>query len=88
MNIVGKTTDDKIVLSGVYNFHSTHGLPLPTLFEKLDEHGYIPCWVHFFAEAKKNGVNFERLRGKLHIPVSDIYGKKTWMIVNKCLDWM
>jgi len=85
MNIVGKTPDDKFVLSGVYDFHSTHGLPLDMLFETLYQNGYIPSWIHFFSEADKNGANFKRLRNKLHLPVVDIYGKDIWRIVDRCL---
>ena len=88
IQIKGITTDKQFVVSGVYDFHSTYGLPLEELFSMLKALEYIPSWTHFFAEAIENGVNLSRLQNKLRMPVIDIYGKDMWEVVEKCFSYL
>lgn len=73
---VGKTTDDKIVVAGVYEFYETYGLPLDSLFDSLNQKNQIPCWISFYKEAKFAGMKHERILSKLEESISDVYGKE------------
>lgn len=74
--IVGKTADGKLVVSGVYEFHETYGMPLPFLFDVLRERDMIPDWINFYEWARKNGMKHSRILSKLKDPIEDSYGRK------------
>lgn len=78
LKIVGKTTDNKLVLSGVFDFHCTHGLPLDILFDRLLENDCVPSWQHYAQEASRNGMKTLKLISKTKLAVLDTFGKDAW----------
>lgn len=76
--IVGKTTDSKLVISGVLRFEETYGLPLEIIFEYLQENNLVPSWLHIMEESRKQGVNESKFLTKLETCVVSVYGKDYW----------
>lgn len=76
LRIVGITTDGKTVVSGVFRFHETEGLPLDILFEALRMKDAQPDWTSFYREALSAGMTPERIFAKLDPALSDIYGSE------------
>ncbi len=74
LKIVGRTTDGKDVLSGVFRFYETEGLPLDVLFEALLLKEALPCWTSFFQEALAAGMAPERIFAKLDPAIVDVFG--------------
>lgn len=72
--VVGKTTDNKLVVTEVYKLYETHGIPLDIIFEFLNNHNMIPDWNMFCIEATNAGIKIERVLGMLADPISDTYG--------------
>lgn len=70
----GTTTDGKRVVSGVYRFFETHGLPLDVVLTLLREDNAVPCWLSFHREARTAGMRHERILAKLDEAVCDAYG--------------
>lgn len=63
--VVGKTTDGKLCLSGVYNFFETVGLPLDLIIEILYDKGYIPAWDNFYHEAAMSKMKHSSIMIKI-----------------------
>lgn len=74
MNIVGRTVDGKTVVSGVYRFFETHGLPLDVVLSTLREKHHVPCWMSLYRECASAGMGHERILDKLEAAISDSYG--------------
>jgi hypothetical protein len=71
---VGVTRDGKPVISGVYEFHETYGMPLEGLFGWLADHNMVPDWLDVYRWAKKNGMEHDRIINKLRDPIEDAWG--------------
>jgi hypothetical protein len=74
ISATGKTVDGKDVMKGVYEFHDTHGMPLPFLLSVLKENNAIPDWIDVYQRATQNGMKHERILSKLKDPIEDSYG--------------
>ena len=74
LTVCGKTSDDKLVVRGVFAFYETHGLALDVIFEALMAHGYIPDWRAFMDEATKAGMQPSRVLSMLDPAIVDSYG--------------
>ena len=72
--VVGKTLDGRLVVSGVYRFYETHGMPLDVVFQILQDKQMLPCWISFHREAMAAGMQHDRLIAKLDPALSDSYG--------------
>ncbi len=71
---IGMTTDDKCVMSGVYRFAETYGLPLDMIFTIMQERNQMPSWVSFYKEAKSAGMKHRRIIAKLSEPMREVFG--------------
>lgn len=74
LQIQGTTTEGLIVVSGVYRYVETHGVPLDVVFSSLQERKMVPCWMSFYKEALAAGMEHGRVLSKLEDPLSDVYG--------------
>ena len=74
MKIVGKTEDGKTVVSDVFRFVDTHGLPIDHLLHKLDEHNLVMDWLDFMYAAYKQGWAIKTIHSRCVGGVSDAYG--------------
>jgi alanyl-tRNA synthetase len=72
--IVGRTEGGVDVVSGVYRFYETHGLPLDVVLETLKSREAMPCWTAFYQEATAAGMKHKRILSKLEESISDIFG--------------
>ena len=59
MKRVGTTTDNRIVVDGVFRLMDTVGLPLDIIVQELKGRNLVPAWDEFILDAKKS-----RMEGK------------------------
>jgi alanyl-tRNA synthetase len=71
---VGESVDGRVVVSGVYRFYETHGIPLDVLLESMQAKSLLPDWLAFLREAQAAGMKKERVLSMLDAAVSDVYG--------------
>lgn len=76
MKLVGKTSDGKMVVSGVAALYFQDGLPLSVVFDLLTDKGCVPSWIHLYNEMKQNGMKDERIRHLLNEHIFESYGKE------------
>jgi len=76
LSIVGQSPEGILVVSGVYKFFETHGMPLDVLFSLLMDHNLMPSWLDFYNEAKRGGMKHDRILSKLDPAIVDVYGSK------------
>lgn len=74
IEVVGKTSDGTLVVSGVYKFYETNGMPLDVLFETLRNRGMIPDWGAFVLEAVEARMKPERAISMLDSAIVDSFG--------------
>lgn len=86
IKIVGRTTDGKDVVAGVYRFFETVGLPLDIVFDELRNRNAIPSWLHFYSEAQAAGLSHDRIISKLEEAVLDCYGAEFCRVVCETLE--
>lgn len=75
MKIVGKTEDGKTVVSDVFPYVDTYGLPIDHLLRSLDEHNLVMDWLDFMLAAAKQGWSMKTIHSRCVGGVSDAYGK-------------
>lgn len=73
------------VLSGVFKFYDTVGLPISVVLGVFQSQGKQPCWTSFFTDAFKSGWKRETIFSRLEEGIVDIYGKEYWKIVEEKL---
>jgi hypothetical protein len=78
LKIVGKTTDNKLVIAGVYSIKETLGLPLDIIFERVIAQDMVVGWIDLINEAKNAGVNLEKFMTELEYAVRSEFGKEYW----------
>ena len=82
---VGITTDGKAVMSGVFMFSDTHGMPLPILFMLMKDYNMVPSPQIFYDDAIKAGWKETTIFNRLEDAYCDGYGKAFWKEVEKRL---
>ena len=60
MKRVGTTTDNRIVVDGVFRLMDTVGLPLDIIVQELKDRNLVPAWDEFILDAKKMQDGRER----------------------------
>jgi hypothetical protein len=83
---VGITQDGKKIVTGVYEFHETYGMPLSDLFLYLKNINLIPDWIDIYKWGRKNGMKHARIISKIKDPIEDSYGKSFADNVCRVLD--
>jgi len=76
ISISGKTEDNQHVLSGVFLFVGTLGLPLTDVLFKCKESGFVIDWINFYEDALKDGYKSQTVLSKIEEAVVDVFGKK------------
>lgn len=76
MNIVGKTTEGKNVISGLGKLYFQEGIPLSVMFDFCKSKGIQPSFKHLYQELEENGMNRERILHLLNENVFESYGKE------------
>lgn len=75
LKVVGKTSDGRSVVRGVFRFYETEGVPLEVLLDFLHDHGMIPDWIAYVEEATGAGMAAGRVLSALNEAIFDSYGK-------------
>lgn len=73
------------MVTGVYRFYETTGVPLDVILEVLRDRGMMPCWSLFLLEAVEAGMDVGRALSKLETAISDSYGAELAGYVGKRL---
>lgn len=76
MNIVGKTIDGNLVVSGLGKLYFQEGIPLSVMFDSLKTKSIQPSFKHLYDELKYNGMKHERIIHLLNENVFESYGKE------------
>lgn len=74
MNVVGKTPDGKVVVSGLFMMHDTMGLPLADIFSLSAEKNLQPSFPHFYDEAIEAGWRHKTIILRLREALADSHG--------------
>lgn len=81
----GRTVVGTTVVTGVYRFFETHGLPLDVLVDGLRERGYMPAWETIVDDTVAAGMERSRAISKVLEAASDVYGARFASEVEKRL---
>ena len=76
MKLSGYTPDKSIVVSGVFLFVGTHGLPLEVILEDFKRRNWQVDWDDYIQSAMKDGQKYNNARSKILEAVGDVYGNK------------
>ncbi len=85
-DIVGETTDGKLVIKGILKFEETYGLPLEDILEYMKENDFVPSWYHLIDEAKIQKVNMNKFLTKLETCIVTVYGKSYYKLIWKDIE--
>lgn len=73
MNISGKTQDNKLVVSGVFLFYDSIGMPLSDILNYMKDNNQVCDWENFIMCAKKQGWKKSTLQSRVKESIQDIY---------------
>ena len=82
MKISGKTEDKKLVISGLFTYYETNGIPLDIILEYLRSKELVPDWNDLLLSAIKAGVNENSFIMQIENAISDSYGSNLAEIVS------
>lgn len=74
LTLVGETLEGHKIVSGIYRFYETTGLPLDVTLEFLRAREMVPDWPAFILEAVEAGMSPERALSMLDAAIADSYG--------------
>ena len=86
LKIVGKTSSGDVVVSNLFKFFDTYGLPLEDVFLLCKKSDLTPSWLHFYQEAVNGGWTHETIINRLSTSIFDAHGKEYCDIVIGRLD--
>lgn len=78
---VGITTDNKIVVNGIWKMFETHGVPLDIIFAICMQRQLVPDWVSLYRQMLDSGMKHSRILSKLEEAISDSFGKEFCEVV-------
>lgn len=77
--VVGQTVDGTPVLSGVFDFTATYGLPIEDALKRLVERGFAVSWLHYAEEAASHGITNSQVFTRIENAVFEVLGQRiTW----------
>lgn len=71
---VGVTPEGKPVMSGVFSFYESHGIPLEIIFMSFIDKGLVPSWIDLYRDMRSSGMKHDRIIIKLQDAISDSFG--------------
>ena len=78
MYVTGKTTDGLPIISGLFRFYDTLGVPLADVLMKISERRLVPDWADFIQSASTSGWTKHTTLSRVREAVVDSYGPKHW----------
>lgn len=86
--IVGKTEDNALVVSGIMRFRESYGLPLSYIFDAIISEGMVVSWRHLVEEALSIGINKDKFLSELKSSILDSFGEEYLSFVwEKIIIW-
>lgn len=76
IKVIGQTTDNRYIVSGVYRFSETYGVPLFILLEWLEKKHLVIAWIEYVKEALNAGMNIKNIIAKIEEFLLDFSGKE------------
>ena len=73
-----KLPEGQKVLSGIFEFYDSKGIPLSDIFDHLKSKDLVPCWVSFVRSSKTSGWKKRTLISRLKEAIVDSYGLNFW----------
>src|ERR1700723_1546697 len=70
------TSNDTVIVGGIWKMYETHGLPLDAIFILCMEKNWIPCWLTLYNDMLASGMKHGRIISKLEESISDSFGKQ------------
>ncbi len=74
--IMGKTTDGKVVVGGIYEFTSTYGYPLVELLYDMQDKDLVVEWIDYYKCSLASGMKSDRILGRMREAILEVYGDK------------
>lgn len=88
MKTVGRTSDGKLVVTEVFKFYETEGLPLDVILETLRDQNMMPDWMDFMLEAVRAKMKIPRILAMLDAAITDSYGSELRDVVISRLKYL
>ena len=86
INLKGFTTDNRMVVGGVYRFTATYGLPLDIVIAYLNSHKIVIDWPDFILEAIGEAHSRDSLKTKILSAINEVFGREYFSEFKKRLD--
>lgn len=61
LQVVGQTSDGKLVVNNVFAMYNSRGVPLDIVFEFLRTKNAVPCWHSLLRDARKCGWKDDKI---------------------------
>jgi len=84
--IVGKTSDGKDLVEGIWKVYETYGLPLDSIFDVCIRKNWMPDWITLYIQMVTSGMEHGRILSKLEEALNDSFGKEFGTVVISTLD--
>ena len=78
LKVVGKTSENKLVVGGLFELFDTKGLPLTVSFALCQNKGFIPSIPTFIDSALKTGWKDKTVLNRMKEAYQDSFGDKFW----------
>jgi len=76
LRIVGKTSDDKSVLAGIFPIVNSEGIALDIMIETCKDEGYVIDWLDFIYDSIRTGWKLDNTISKIKAALDLIYGEQ------------
>lgn len=86
--VVGRTTEGKRVIGGIFPIVSSEGIPLEVILGDLDRKGCVIDWYDFWKESVSSGWNPRSTITKITTAVGDVQGPKIKEKVGEMLEFL
>lgn len=71
---IGKTSDGKLILGGIYKLHETWGVPLSEIFNFLIRNNSIPNWIDLYRDMRLAKIDHHHILVRLKDEIDDSFG--------------
>ncbi len=71
LRIVGITTDNRLVVAGLFKLYDEKGLPFDVIFEALLTQNIQPCWLSLYVEAENAGWKPSKIASTIEAGLRD-----------------
>lgn len=87
LKVVGKSTDGKDVIGGIFKLADSYGIPLETTLTYFRDNNKLVAWDVFIQNAQKAGWSNHKIKVTIQAAVNDVLGKETWVAMEEKIDY-